>query len=128
MTQAELDAEGRAFINDYLAFWGTEKFAGLYHIPSVTVRADGTVHTFQSREEIERFFSGVQRAYDLEGAKRWNIVSLEVKAIGGQSALITPDWQMLREDESVVRSWRQSYNVVRIDGQFRVLVSTFHLP
>jgi hypothetical protein len=128
MTQAELDAEGRAFIDDYLGFWGTEKFAGLYHIPSVTVRADGTVHIFQSREEIERFFAGVQRAYDLEGAKRWNIVSLDVKPIGGQSALITPDWQMLRDDGSVVRGWRQSYNVVRVNGQFRVLVSTFHLP
>jgi hypothetical protein len=40
---------------------------------------------------------------------------------------VTVDWELLRADDSVIRKWRQSYNLVRVDGGWQILVSTFHL-
>jgi hypothetical protein len=128
MTSTQLISEARAFLSDYVALWGSDQFASLYHAPSVTLRADSSIHCFQSREEIDRFFKGVAQTYHSEGTRRWDIHNLEVVPLGGRSALITLDWEMLREDGSSIRRWRQSYNVVRIDGKFRVLASTFHIP
>jgi hypothetical protein len=36
-------------------------------------------------------------------------------------------WELVAEDQRVLRRWRQSYNLVRADGGWRVLVSTVHL-
>lgn len=127
MTQPHLISEARAFLSDYVALWGSDEFASLYHAPSVTLRADGSIHCFQSREEIDRFFKGVAQTYHKEGTRRWNIQDLDVVPLGGRSALISLDWEMLREDGSLIRRWRQSYNVVRIDGKLHVLTSTFHI-
>lgn len=37
------------------------------------------------------------------------------------------DWELCRADDSIVRKWCQSYNVVRVDGRWQILVSTFHV-
>jgi hypothetical protein len=52
---------------------------------------------------------------------------LEVISLGQRSALATLMWKNLRDDGSVARQWRQSYNVVRFPEGWRILVSTFHL-
>jgi len=53
---------------------------------------------------------------------------LHVSPIGGQSALATLVWKMLRRDGSLIREWRMSYNLVRVATGWQILVSTFHLP
>ena len=44
-----------------------------------------------------------------------------------ERALVTVDWELLRGDESVIREWRQSYNLARARRGWQILVSTFHL-
>jgi hypothetical protein len=51
---------------------------------------------------------------------------LAVVPIGALSALATMDWEMLREDGTVIRRWRQSYNLLRVETEWRILASTFH--
>jgi hypothetical protein len=45
--------------------------------------------------------------------------------IGGRSLLATMDWVFYREDGTLLKQWRQSYNMVRIDGRWQILLSTF---
>jgi hypothetical protein len=100
----------------------------LYHNPSITMRGDGSVHCFQSREELQQFFQGVGEAYSREGnlgPGRYH--GLTIQPIGAQSVLATLNWQMMRLDGSMVREWRQSYNLVRVDGRWQIFVATFHL-
>ena len=96
--------------NEAFASIDGQRIAALYHVPTLTMRADGSIHCLQSREELARFFQG-----------------LEAVPIGGRSALATMDWELLRGDGSVIRAWRQSYNVVRVGTAWEILVSTFHL-
>ena len=126
-----LEIEIAAFLDLYYRTFATfdgEQIAGLYCVPSITMRGDGSIHCFQSREETARFFQGVADTYRVEGATGGTMHDLDVVPIGERSALATVTWKNLRPDGSMTRQWRQSYNVVRFDEGWRVLATTFHLP
>ena len=129
MTKA-LEVEISAFLNQYDEAFTTfdgGQIAALYCIPTITMRGDGSIHSFQSREEIARFFQGVADTYRGEGGKSGTMHDLEVVPIGERSALATVTWKNLRADGSVARQWRQSYNVVRFAERWHILAATFHL-
>ena len=120
----------KAFLKDYVAAFAANdgaRIARLYHEPCVTVRADGSIHSFQSESEMQSFFRGLADTYYRDGCRGWKYENLEVSPLGGRSAVATMDWQMQREDGSAIRRWKQSYNFVVVDGRLRILASTFHL-
>lgn len=121
-------------VRAFLELYGREfdsadgtRIASLYHAPCVTMRGDGSIHSFQSHEELTRFFQGVADSYRKDGYRTSRFSNLEAVPIGARSALVTVDWELLRADESVIRKWRQSYNLVRVGSGWQILVSTFHL-
>ena len=131
MQTHDWEAAVKAFLDEYVAaFLAVDgaRIARSYHAPCVTVRADGSIHAFQSENEIESFFQRLSETYHREGSRRWSYEHLAVRALGGRSAMATLDWEMQREDRTSIRRWRQTYNFVLADGQLRILASTFHLP
>jgi hypothetical protein len=76
---------------------------------------------------LQLFFQEVAERYYAEGQRGSRYVNLEVKSIGSKSVLATMDWQMLREDGSTIRTWRQSYNLICLDGRWQILVSTIQV-
>ena len=125
-----LEVEVSAFLNQYYEAFATfdgDQIAASYCIPTITMRGDGSIHCFQSREEIARFFQGVADTYQGEGVTRGTMHDLAVVPIGERSALATVTWKNLRPDGSVARQWRQSYNLVRFTEGWRILAATFHL-
>ena len=99
----------------------------LYHVPCLTMRADRSTHCFQSREEVATFFQAVAEGYIREGNQGGRFHNLVVQPLGTRSALVTLDWQLKRPDGTVIREWRQSYNVIRPDDRWQVFVSTIHV-
>ena len=101
-----LDDELRDFFAAYMAAFeavdGT-RIAALYHEPTLTLRGDGSVHCLHSREELARFFQGVVDAYAREGTRAWSYADLEVRSLGGRSALATMKWAMRGADGGVMR-------------------------
>jgi hypothetical protein len=128
--QVRLD-EVRKFLDDYVRLWYAGDWnavAILYHAPSITMRGDGSVHCFQSRKELQEFFQGVGAGYDREGnlgPGRYR--NLTTEPIGARSLLATLTWQMVQKDGSLVREWRQSYNLVRVDARLQILAATLHI-
>jgi hypothetical protein len=125
-----LELEMSDFLNRYNETFATfdgEQIAEFYYAPTITMRGDGSIHCFQSREEIVRFFQGVADTYKGEGTKGATIHDLVAEPIGERSALATLTWKNLRLDGSVARQWRQSYNVVRFADGWRILAATFQL-
>jgi hypothetical protein len=52
-----LEAEITAVLNQYnetFATYDCDQIAKLYCVPSITMRGDGSIHCFQSRDEIAR--------------------------------------------------------------------------
>ena len=126
-TQVE---EVRQFLTAYNEAFETldaAKIAVFYHVPIITVRGDGSIHCFQSLGEIEKFFGGVAAKYSADGYHSGTFYDLEVVPIGSRSVLATLTWEQWRSDKSTLRKWRHSYNLVKIQGDWRILASTFHL-
>lgn len=124
-----LELEMSTFLNRYNEAFAVDgnKIAELYCVPTVTMRGDGSIHCFQSREEIAQFFQVVTDTYKGEGAQGATFHDLVAIPIGERSALATLTWKNLRADGSVARQWRQSYNLVRFADGWRILAATFHL-
>jgi hypothetical protein len=125
-----LEHEIQAFLDQYNeAFSSTDgnRIASLYHAPTITVRGDGSIHCLRSHEELAQFFQRVAETYHREGSRRSTMHDTEVVPIGQRGALTTTTWKMLRADGSLIKQWRQSYNLVRLTEGWRILVSTFHL-
>jgi len=130
MTSGALTDEVRAFFEEYnnaFASIDGKRIAELYHMPTVTMRGDGSIHCLQSRQDLSQFFQGVADSYYKDGYRSGTIANFKIVPIGRRSALATMDWEMWRGDGSLIRMWRQSYNVVQVDDRWQILVSTFHL-
>jgi len=125
-----LEHEIQSFFNQYNEAFASvdgNRIASLYHAPTITVRGDGSIHCLRSHEELARFFQGVADTYHREGSRSSTMHDTEVVPVGQRSALTTMTWKMLRADGSLMRQWRQSYNLVRLTEGWRILVATFHL-
>ena len=130
MTDSALTEEIRGFFENYAKAFDSidgNRIAALYYVPTVTMRGDGSIHCLQSRDDLARFFQGVADTYYRDGYRSGSFTNLQVVPIGGRSALATMDWELRRADGSVIREWRQSYNVVRVSDGWQILLSTFHV-
>jgi ketosteroid isomerase-like protein len=130
MPDQSLENSVREFFDAYLVAFDAidgARIAQLYHAPTVTMRADESVHCLQSRDELRQFFQRVADTYYAEGYRSGRYRVVQTIPIGGRSALVTLDWELLRADHSVIRAWRQSYNLIRHDGGWQIVVSTFHV-
>ena len=130
MADTRLKDEIHGFLtayNDAFETFDAPKITPFYHAPCITVRADGSIHSFQTQSEIEKFFQGVVEKYSNDGYRSGTFYDLEVVPIGGRSALATLTWEQLKKDKSILRKWRHSYNLVRVEGGWKILTSTFHL-
>jgi hypothetical protein len=123
-------AEIKSFFDEYINAFDIVDGAAIakcYNAPSITMRGDASVHVFQNSQELEAFFHSLAQKYYDDGAKTSRYSDLTLQPIGSKSVLATMDWRQLRSDESVVRSWRQSYNLICPNGRWQILVSTFHI-
>jgi ketosteroid isomerase-like protein len=130
MTADSLIAEITSFYKAYAeAFHARSgpQIADFYCTPCIAMRGDASIHCFQSRPETEKFFQGVADIYYEDGLRRSETKNLEVVPIGERSLLATADWVFYRGDGTQLKRWRQSYNLVRMDGRWQILLSTFHV-
>lgn len=120
-------------ITDFLERYGdafnrvaADEIAEMYHLPSLTVRGDGSVHVFTAVADVRDFMGTVAKTYHDEGNRAGSFDELSVLPIGGQSAVASLRWTLRRDDGTPIREWRQTYNLVRSKGSWQFLLSTFH--
>ena len=126
---APADAVGEffdRFVEAFASFSGS-RVAALYHVPGIALRGDGSIQCLQSRAEVEGFFQRALDGYRRDGCRAARFKDLDVVEMGGRSVLGTVTWELLRDDGSVLRQWRQSYNLVRLDAGWQAFASTYHV-
>ena len=114
------------FVEAFSAFSGAG-VATLYFVPSVALRGDGSIQCLQARADIERFFQAALDGYYRDGCRASRFIDLDVVPMGGRSVLGTVTWQLLSENGSVLKEWRQSYNLVHVEKGWQILASTYHV-
>jgi hypothetical protein len=91
-----LEIEMSAFLNKYnetFATYDGDQIAKLYCVPTITMRGHGSIHCFQSHDEIARFFQAVVDAYRRKGAVGGTPHDVVAVSIGERSALATVTWK-----------------------------------
>jgi hypothetical protein len=130
MNTRALRDEIATFFDDFVEAIGTfngGRIAARYFVPGVALRGDGSIQSLESRAEVERFFQSAVDSYRRDGCRGTRFKDLDVVPMGGRSVLGTVTWELLREDRTVLRHWRQSYNLVRVEGGWQILASTYHV-
>ncbi len=105
-----------------------DEIAAMYHLPSLTVRGDGSIHVFAEVEEVREFMGTIAKTYFDEGNRASTFDELSVLPVGGQSAVASLRWTLKRDDGTPIREWRQTYNLIRSKDSWKFLLSTFHRP
>jgi hypothetical protein len=125
--------ELRTLIERYRAAWeriiretgNVDEVNQFFHLPCIFVGADGSVSLFRAAEDISTFHRPRLESFRKGGVKKSNAKDFEVIGLGTQSALVSVTWEQCREDDSIERTWRHSYNAVKTDMGWKILVSTF---
>jgi hypothetical protein len=114
-----------AFVDAFATFDGA-RVADLYVAPHVALRGDGSIQCVPSRAEVARFFQAALEGYAREGCRACRFTELAVVPMGERAVLGTVTWELVGDAGRVVRTWRQSYNLVGTTEGWRVFASTYH--
>lgn len=113
------------FVEAFKSFNGGE-IAALYVAPYLAMDGDGAHRCFNTQVEIVDYFQGVVDYYAEQGCRSCRYGDLDVVPISGHSTLATVTWELLREDHSVIDSWRESYNLMHDNSQLFVFATIDH--
>jgi len=96
-----------------------------FHLSCFFIGADGSVSLFRVADDISAFHRPRLESFKEGGVKKPRTKDFEMVSLGAHSALVSVTWEQYREDDSLERSWRHSYNVINTDAVWKILVSTF---
>ena len=114
------------FVVAFQTFDGAD-IAERYVVPYVSLHSDGSIECFSEHTGVAQYFQRVVSQYHANGCRSCRYKDLAVTPLGQQSALGTVTWELLKEDQTVLSSWRESYNLCRVEGRLRVFASVDHV-
>ena len=113
------------FVEAFATFDGTV-VAERYMQPFMAVDSSGNSTLLQTRAEIADYFQTFLDEYRATGSNSCRYRDLDVVAIGSNSALMTVTWDLVRADDTLSQSWRESYIVIRKESGLYVSTSVDH--
>ena len=118
-----------AFFQQYVTVFDSgdmARFVTRLAEPFASVRPDGRIQAMPDHQAARRFFEQARAAWVEDGYDHFATSDYEVVALGERSLLVTLNWAMLSQQDTVLRQWRQSYNLVKLDQVWKLAFSTFH--
>ena len=100
--------------------------AARYAAPYLAVRKDGSSDRFTSADAVANYFQRILDEYRRKGCRSCRHRDLDVAAVGKAVVFVTVTWDLLRRDDSVLSSWRESYTLVRSRNELKACVSIDH--
>jgi hypothetical protein len=127
MSSPDLESRARAFFDDFVeAFcsFDGDIIAKRYLSPYLAFHSYGSAQVFMSSAETGTYFQRIVDDYHAMACRLCRYKDLAIIPLGKECALGTVTWELLAEDLSVIRAWRESYNLCLVDGRFMVFAST----
>jgi hypothetical protein len=103
-----------------------EALASMHHAPCIKVHGDGRIECLLTHDMVRAFFEelGGKYAERDHGHSRWG--DLLETPLGSAAVLASITWEQFRKDGSLYRSFRRSYNLVRVGGDWKILTAIAH--
>lgn len=93
--------------------------------PLLAVREGRAIHV-PDEAAVREHFAELMEAYERAGAARADIAKLDVVPLGSSSVIATVRWLVLDAAGALLRDFRCTYHLLRIDGAWRILSYTNH--
>ena len=122
--------EAQEFFREYGVVFdigNMEVFSKRFAEPFLSIRPDGTIQSMPTNESAAEFFDTVFLSWKQERYSSFATRDYDVTPIGKEAMLVTFTWEMLDKNKELIRDWRQSYNLVKQYGVWKVYASTFHI-
>src|SRR3954467_205800 len=103
-----------------------DALASFPHAAFLHVHGDGRVECLPTHEAVREFFLVLSGKYAERDHGGGRFLDLEVKPLGSAAALASLTWEQFKADGSVYRRFRRSYNLLRIDIDWKIVVTTAH--
>ena len=110
------------FSSDFSHFNGN-LIAERYFAPFIPVTSSGEAKTLNSHSEISSYFQGYLDTYKEKGVVACTFKDFEWLQIGENAFVAIVTWLLTDENDGVIISWRESYNLLRQEGQLLVYSS-----
>ncbi len=123
--QGEAEAFFDAFTDAFVDFDG-ERIAQRYLVPYCAVSATNQSQVLKTHEEIAEYFQRYLDDYQSQGCHHCRYRDLVVFALNQDYAVATLTWDLLDQAGEPIKSWRESYNLCRVDGALRIFSSIDH--
>jgi hypothetical protein len=114
------------FVEAFASF-DAVRLAELFATPGVSLRVNGSIVALTSREDVIRYYQAALDGYRRDGCRSCRWRHLEVTPIGRRCMLASVTWELLREDGSILVTWRQSYNLTDSTDGPKVFASAAHV-
>jgi ketosteroid isomerase-like protein len=120
----DLDAFFAEYAERYMAS-DVDAISAVYEAPLLAVREGRAIH-LPDRAAVREHLTELMDAYQKAGAARADIAELNVVPLGKSSAMVTVRWHVLGPDGALIRDFRSTYQLLRVDGAWRILSYTNH--
>ncbi len=121
---SDLDTFFAHYAERYMAS-DVDAISALYEAPLLAVRDGRAIH-LPDRAAVRDHLTEVMGAYSRSGAARADVDDLVVEPLGASSANATVHWHVRATDGSLLKDFRTTYHLLRVDGGWRVLAYTNH--
>jgi hypothetical protein len=102
-----------------------EAVAALYHEPCINARM-GAVRLNRTRQDTADFFQQVIAKYRAQGWHAAEMVSMETRTLGTNSAQATIRWAYKNAENQTLWEWTFTYNLYKANGEWKILLQTLH--
>ena len=117
-----------SFFSNYAKCYDEFNMEGLvkyYFAPTLMVK-NGLVVALMTYDEIHEHLEGLLAGYKEHGYLKGNLAGIEVKPLGTWSAAITVHWIIDHVNGSILRDFHSTYNLLKQEGYWKILVTTNH--
>jgi uncharacterized NTF2-like protein DUF6841 len=121
---SELDTFFAPYSKRYMAS-DVEAISALYEAPLLAVREGHAIH-LADRAAVDGHLTELMAAYAASGATQADIARLDVTGLGRSSAFATVNWHVRDADAAVIKDFRTTYQLLSVDGNWRILSYTNH--
>jgi hypothetical protein len=120
----ELDDFFARYSERYMAS-DVDAISALYEAPLLAVREGRAIH-LADRAAVDEHVTELMAAYVASGATRADVARLDVTDLGRSSVFATVNWHVRNADGAVLKDFRTTYQLLSVNGNWRILAYTNH--
>jgi hypothetical protein len=99
--------------------------SAMYEAPMLALREGQVIH-LADRTAVREHLTELMAAYARSGAARADIAALHVVSLGKSSVFATVDWHVCDAGGGLLKDFRTTYHLLRVDGDWRILSYSNH--